>query len=34
MIAAVAATGDAGDINCWSGIPYHFAEAAAASGMK
>ena len=34
MIAAVAATGDAGDINCWSGIPYHFAEAAAASGLQ
>ena len=28
MIDAIAATGDAGDINCWSGIPYHFGEAA------
>jgi glycosyltransferase involved in cell wall biosynthesis len=28
MIDAVAAIGDAGDINCWSGIPYHFGEAA------
>ena len=29
MIAAVAAMGDVGDINCWSGTPYHFAKAAA-----
>ena len=27
MIDAIAAIGDASDINCWSGIPYHFWEA-------
>jgi glycosyltransferase involved in cell wall biosynthesis len=32
MIDAIAVTGDAGDINCWSGIPYHFAQAARAQG--
>ena len=32
MIDSIAATGDAGDINCWSGIPYHFAQAAHAQG--
>ncbi len=32
MIASVAATGDVSDINCWSGIPYHFATAAVACG--
>ena len=30
MIDAIAVTGDAGDINCWSGIPHHFAQAARA----
>lgn len=28
MIDAVAAIGDASDINCWSGIPWHFLQAA------
>jgi glycosyltransferase involved in cell wall biosynthesis len=32
MIDAIAVTGDAGDINCWSGIPHHFAQAARAQG--
>jgi glycosyltransferase involved in cell wall biosynthesis len=32
MIDAIAITGDAGDINCWSGIPYHFGQAARARG--
>ena len=32
MISSVAATGDVSDINCWSGIPYHFAAAAVACG--
>lgn len=27
MIDSVVAVGDAGDINCWSGIPYHFSVA-------
>jgi glycosyltransferase involved in cell wall biosynthesis len=31
MIKAVAAIGDAGDINCWSGTPYHFATACGSS---
>jgi glycosyltransferase involved in cell wall biosynthesis len=30
MIDAIAATGDAGDINCWSGTPYYFGQAALA----
>lgn len=34
MIDAIAAIGDAGDINCWSGIPYHFGEAARAAGFE
>lgn len=32
MIAAIAATGDAGDINCWSGTPYYFGQAVQSSG--
>jgi glycosyltransferase involved in cell wall biosynthesis len=32
MIDSIAATGDAGDINCWSGIPYHFGKASRACG--
>jgi glycosyltransferase involved in cell wall biosynthesis len=32
MIDAIAVTGDAGDINCWSGIPGHFGQAARARG--
>jgi glycosyltransferase involved in cell wall biosynthesis len=32
MIDSIAAIGDAGDINCWSGIPYHFGQAARARG--
>ncbi|HZP60478.1 MAG TPA: glycosyltransferase family 4 protein [Opitutaceae bacterium] len=34
MIEAIAATGDAGDINCWSGIPHYFGKAAAARGER
>lgn len=34
MIDAIAATGDAGDINCWSGIPWHFGEAARSLGWR
>src|SRR5450755_2635542 len=30
MIDAIAALGDTGDINCWSGIPWHFGQAARA----
>lgn len=33
MIDAIAAVGDVGNINCWSGIPWHFTQAAQASGM-
>ncbi len=33
MIDSIAAIGDAGDINCWSGIPFHFREAALARGL-
>jgi glycosyltransferase involved in cell wall biosynthesis len=32
MIDAIAVTGDAGDINCWSGTPYHFGQAARSQG--
>ncbi|MGA3007328.1 MAG: glycosyltransferase family 4 protein [Opitutaceae bacterium] len=32
IIDAIAATGDAGDIHCWSGIPYYFGQAARAGG--
>jgi glycosyltransferase involved in cell wall biosynthesis len=32
MIDAVAAVGDAGDVNCWSGIPWHFGQAAREMG--
>ncbi len=32
MIEAIAAMGDAGDINCWSGTPYHFGHAARTCG--
>jgi glycosyltransferase involved in cell wall biosynthesis len=32
MIDAIAVTGDAGDINCWSGIPRHFVQAARTQG--
>ena len=34
MIDAIAAIGDVGDMNCWSGIPYHFWQAALRSGWK
>lgn len=34
MIDSIAAVGDPGDINCWSGIPYHFGEAARGAGLK
>lgn len=33
MIGSVTTIGDAGDINCWSGIPYHFSQAAQAVGF-
>lgn len=32
MIDAIAAIGDAGDVNCWSGIPHHFGDAARRRG--
>jgi len=34
MIDAIAAIGDASDIGCWSGIPYHFWQAALRTGWK
>ena len=34
MIDAITAIGDACDINCWSGIPCHFWEAAIRAGWK
>lgn len=34
MISAIAATGDAGDVNCWSGIPCHFGQAARRHGWR
>lgn len=34
MIDSIAAIGDAGDINCWSGIPYSFWQAALRHGWK
>lgn len=33
MIDSVTTIGDAGDINCWSGIPWHFSRAAQAAGL-
>jgi glycosyltransferase involved in cell wall biosynthesis len=34
MIDAIATIGNAGDINCWSGTPYHFLQAASSAGWK
>lgn len=34
MIDAIATVGDVADINCWSGTPWHFMQAAQAAGMK
>jgi len=34
MIDAIAATGDTGCVNCWSGIPFHFGEAARLGGHR
>jgi glycosyltransferase involved in cell wall biosynthesis len=34
MIDSVAAIGDVADINCWSGLPWHFAHAAQRKGER
>jgi glycosyltransferase involved in cell wall biosynthesis len=34
MIDSITTIGDAGDINCWSGIPHHFSGAARAAGFR
>src|SRR5580704_12517021 len=34
MIDSVTTIGDAGDISCWSGTPYHFAQAAGRIGWR